>query len=152
MTQALARHYHPARRVVRRTSPRLFPQDFDRFLEDLSGGFGLAPSALAPKPFAPVFEASELEDAYRVTAELPGVDSADLDVSVEDGVLSIQGHRGDAGDESEETERFERRIRFPGEVVEAETKATYKNGLLTVTVPKPAEVKPEVRSIPIETA
>jgi HSP20 family protein len=159
----LVRHPNPGRRFLR--------GDFDRLVDDLWSGFGLAPVAFAPPAgtgaapalpgFSPGFEAVELDDAYRVTADIPGVDPADVEVSVEDGVLTIRGQRH-YEDESEteaggvqkmsERGRFERRFRFPGDIVENEVKATHKHGVLTVTVPKPAEQKPEVRSIPVETA
>ena len=77
MTQTLVRRYHPARRPVPRTADRFATPGWDRLFDDLWSGFGLAPVAAAPRRFAPVFEATELEDAYRVTAELPGVDAAD---------------------------------------------------------------------------
>ena len=157
----LVRHQHPARRAVLRGSNRLYTHtpNWDRLMDDLWSGFGLAPLELAPHGFAPVFDAVELESEYRVTGELPGVDADDLDVTVEDGVLSIKGQRrlgsenpADANEASAAAEHFERRIRFTGEVVESAAKARYKNGLLTVTIPKPEELKPEVRSIPVETA
>ncbi len=150
---ALVRHYHPPRRVVRR--------DFDRIMDDLWGGFGLAPAVFTPQDdFLPTFDAVELENEYRVTAEIPGVEPADLEVAVEDGVLTIRGRRHYEEETPEDGEvtrvdergRFERRIRFPGEIVEGDVKAVCKNGVLTVTIPKPKEVKPEVRSIPVETA
>ena len=104
-----------------------------------------------------------------MTAEIPGVDAKDLDVSVDGGVLLIKGRRrtpevesasGEASSsatnatkkELEAQERFERRLRFPSEIAEGEVTASYKNGVLTVTVPKLAEAEPEVRAIPIETA
>ena len=85
-------------------------------------------------------------------------------------MLTVRGHRqfGEGkgekeGKEEKESEagglsrvdergRFERRIRFPAEIVEDAVKASYKHGVLTVAIPKPEEVKPEVRTIPIETA
>jgi HSP20 family protein len=150
----LVRHI-PARRA-RHVPARFFTRDFDRLMDDLWSGFGVAPVAFEPRRFAPVVEAVELDREYRVTAELPGVDAADLEGTVEAGVLTIQARRhfesaNDAG-EAEAIERFERRIRLPGEIVESEAKATFKNGLLTVSVPKPEEAKPEARSIPVETA
>ena len=140
-------------------------RDFDRMVDDLWSGFGLTPVAFArpaqTEAFAPSFEAVELENEYKVTAEIPGVDPADVEVTVEDGVLTIRGHRR-YEDESETEEggvqrvsergRFERRLRFPADIVENAVKATHKHGVLTVTVPKPEEVKPEVRAIPVETA
>ncbi len=158
------------RQPVRRPR-RVVQGDFDRLVDDLFSGFGLAPVAFAPtaaasgpRSFAPAFDAMELEDEYRVTADIPGVDPADVEVSVEDGVLHIQGqrHYTDEGDESRtedgavsrisERGRFERHIRFPGDIVESGVKAVHRHGVLTVTVPKPVESKPEVRSIPVETA
>jgi HSP20 family protein len=156
----LVRYPAPARRAHLR--------DFDRMVDELWSGFGLTPVAFAPaarpgqpEAFNPSFDAVELEKEYRVTAEIPGVDPADVEVTVEDGVLTIKGQRH-FDDESETEEggvqrlsergRFERRIRFPGEIVENGVKATHKHGVLTVTVPKPEEVKPEVRAIPVETA
>ena len=152
MTQAtLVRRYHPARRVLMRGSRHPFSHLGARLLGDLENGPGLA-----PQRYAPAFEAIELENEYRVTAELPGVDADDLDVTVENGVLTVKGQRRfedpDSSEDDEERGRFERSIRFPGDVVENDARASYKNGLLTVTVPKPEEVKPEVRSIPVETA
>ena len=154
---SLVRQPRPARRVIRR--------DFDKLVDDLWGGFGLAPVAFAPSlptdEFRPTFEAVELEDEYRVTADLPGVEPADIEVTVEDGVLSIKGQRHyESETETEEGAvtrvdergRFERRIRFPGEIAEADVKATCKHGVLTVSIPKPEEVKPEVKAIPVETA
>ncbi len=150
--------------LVRLPQPagRVFRRDFDRLMDDLWGGFGLAPVAFAPQTgLTPSFDAVELENEYRVTADLPGVEPAELEVSVEDGVLSIKGHRH-FEDENENEEgsvtrveelgRFERRIRFPGEIVEDDVKASYKHGVLRVKIPKPEEIKPEVRSIPVETS
>ena len=96
-------HRQPARRLVRR--------DFDRLMDDLWSGFGLAPLAPgAPRTVArngspgspsgegesearytPRLDAVELEDEYRVTAELPGVDAKDFDVTVEEIVGNSHG-------------------------------------------------------------
>jgi len=149
----LARYHNPARRVVRR--------DFDRIMDDLWSGFGIAPLALGARSNSlPAFEAVELETEYCVSADIPGVEPENLEVAVEDGVLTIKGRRHDleeapgeeGGVRSEERGGFERRIRFPGEIVEGEVRARYKNGVLRVTIPKPEEVKPEARSVPVETA
>lgn len=155
--------------VIRRPSPaRAGWRDFDRLMDDLWSGFGLAPVAFAPAgpdaergAFSPRFEAVELENEYRVTAEMPGVDPADVEVTVDGGVLSVKGHRvvEEEGEAEQggvqrvsERGRFERRIRFPGDIVESEVKATHRHGVLTVSLPKPRETKPEVRAIPVETA
>ncbi len=124
-----------------------------------------------PRRFSPRLEARELETEYRVTAEVPGVDAKDLTVGVDGGVLTISGQRrygeveaatpaspesADEGGKSTDAVagegRFERRLRFPGEIVEADVTASYKNGVLTVTVPKLLEADVPVRNIPVETA
>ena len=146
--------------------------DFDRLVNELWSGFGLAPVAFAPAgqrevAFRPGFDAVGLEKEYRVSADLPGVDPADLEVTVEDGVLHVKGRRRfeevveqDAAQESEpgrvsridERGRFERRFRFPSDIVENEVKATFRNGVLTVKIPKHEAAAAEVRTIPVETA
>lgn len=110
--------------------------------------------------FTPRLQADESENEYVITAELPGVDAADLDVSIEDGVLTLAGVRklsGWAEDQSEDEQAkrstsFTRRVRFNGEIDEAAVSARYRNGLLTVTVPKPKAPEPVVKTIPIEVA
>lgn len=136
-------------------------RDLSRLVNEFVAGFGLPPYALAPERklrFAPVVEAVELPDAYRIRAELPGVDATDLEVLVEEGRVTIKGQRrfeADAGAEAGaegDVERFERRLRFADEIEDGAVKAVYKNGLLTVTVPKREEVKPEARRIAVASA
>lgn len=168
----LVRYPRPARRIVRRGPGSAVPLDFDRIgfnrvFDDLWGGFGLAPVVFpvrsdVPPSFDPRFEAEELETEYRISADMPGVEPSDLEVSVEDGVLIVKGRRHYEDETSEDGEvarleergRFERRIRFPGDIVEGDVKASLKHGVLKVTIPKPEEAKAEaeVRSIPVETA
>ena len=102
--------------------------------------------------------AVESENGYVITAELPGVEQTDLGVSVEDGVLHLSGLRRSAGwsedlsDEDKEKleSRFERRFRFNRDIDEGAVKAQYRNGLLSITVPKAEPPKPEVKTIPVE--
>jgi len=110
--------------------------------------------------FEPRIQAVESENEYVITAELPGVEAADLEVVVEEGLLTLRGMRkgpGWSADLSEEDRarhvaRFTRRIRFNGEIDEAEVTARYRDGLLTVKVPKARPPQPEVRTIPVEVA
>lgn len=110
--------------------------------------------------FEPRVQAVENEREYVVSAELPGVETEDLQVVVEDGVLSVTGLRkgphwsADLPDEerSRHEARFTRRIRFNGEIDDAGVSARYRNGLLTVSVPKARPPEPEVRTIPVEVA
>lgn len=108
--------------------------------------------------FEPRIQAVEGENEYRITAELPGVEQEDLFVEVEDGVLTLKGLRKRSGWSAELSEdeqarhvvRFTRRIRLGGEIDEAAVAARYRNGLLTVTVPKARAPENEVRTIPVE--
>jgi HSP20 family protein len=157
--------------VHRPSTRRPTVRHFDRWLDDLWGGFGAAPLSLAESAFLPTrsklarvgrsypqLDAQEFEAEYRVTAELPGVDGADLEVTVDGGVLCIKGRRcdpqaeTDAEPSAEADDRFERRLRFPVAIAEDEVTASCKNGMLRVTVPKLVEPEPEVRTIPVEVA
>lgn len=126
----------------------------------------LSPSGrAAARAFVPQLDAVEDDDAFRITAEVPGVAEADLSVEIEEGVLTLKGEKKSylASDpEEKSTARlhrvetrygaFERRLRFNAEVDAAAVKASYRNGVLTIVVPKVAEAAPEVRTIPVENA
>lgn len=149
--------------TVIRTTPRFraasLLREADRALE-LARRMGHRPeSALRVHTgFVPGVEAIENENAYVITAELPGVESADLGVSLEEGVLTITGQRKGPGwsEEASEEEKskhsvhFTRRFRFNREIDESAVQAKYRNGLLSVTVPKQVPPAPEVRTIPVE--
>ena len=82
----------------------LFPSAF--------GLYGQRQSAAVPSPpvWAPALDIAERKDAYLVTVELPGVEADDLDITLEDGLLTIQGERQFTSDSSEQQfHRVERR-------------------------------------------
>jgi HSP20 family protein len=97
--------------------------------------------------WAPALDISERKDAYLVTAELPGVDVDDLEITLEDGLLTIQGERHFAHDSSEQhfhrVERrygaFRRSITLPAHVMAEGIEATADNGVLQILVPKMEE-------------
>ena len=96
-------------------------------------------------------DVAENEDGYIVKATLPGINVDDLDITLEDGVLSLKGEfKADAERENERyhvRERqmgsFSRRVRFPMMVNGDAVKATYKDGILTLEIPKAEVVKPK---------
>jgi len=106
--------------------------------------------------WAPTVDIYETEDSLVVEAELPGVDAKDIDVSVDEGVLSLKGERKLEKEVKEENyhrvERaygvFQRSIRLPFDVDADAIKANYDSGVLKVSVPKGELKKP--KSIPIE--
>lgn len=138
----------------------------DLFSELWSAPFFSGNAAAAVQGFVPRIDAVETEDEYRISAELPGLEEKDFSVELEDGVLTIKGEKRshvETGDEGEgegggyrriesSWGRFERRMRFDAPIDEENVKASYKNGVLTVVVPKPAEQRPQARQIAVESS
>jgi HSP20 family protein len=101
--------------------------------------------------WAPALDISERKDAYLVTVELPGVEADDLQVTLEDGLLTIQGERHFAHDSSEQqfhrVERrygaFRRSITLPAHVMAEGIEASVDNGVVQILVPKVEEAKPK---------
>ncbi|RMH44086.1 MAG: Hsp20/alpha crystallin family protein [Alphaproteobacteria bacterium] len=95
---------------------------------------------------SPASEASSNDEAYTIRIELPGVEEKDVDISVENGLLTVKGEkrfeREDKGDTWYFSERqygaFARSFRLPDDVDEDAIKATMKDGVLTITVPRRA--------------
>src|SRR5919201_1563511 len=100
--------------------------------------------------WAPALDISERKDAYLVTVELPGVEADDLQLTLEDGLMTIQGERYFAHDSSEQqSHRVERRygafrrsITLPTHVLAEGIEATVDNGVLQILVPKTEEATP----------
>jgi HSP20 family protein len=99
--------------------------------------------------WAPALDISERKDAYLVTVELPGIEADDLEITFEDGLLTIQGERHLAHDSSEQqfhrVERrygaFRRAITLPAQVEAEQIEASFDNGVLQIVVPKMEEAK-----------
>jgi HSP20 family protein len=101
--------------------------------------------------WAPALDISERKDAYLVMVELPGVEVDDLEITLEDGLLTIQGERQFAHDSSEQqfhrVERsygaFRRSITLPDHVMGDGIEATVDNGVLQILVPKMEQSTPK---------
>lgn len=107
---------------------------------------------------APASEASADDKLYRIAIELPGVAETDIDVTVDDGVVTVKGEKKTSREEKGETwyfsERqfgsFSRSFRLPADADEAKVEAVLKDGVLTLTVPKAGpEASAKVRKIAI---
>jgi len=100
--------------------------------------------------FEPVTDMAETEDAYEVTVELPGLKSEDFNVEIKEGDLWITGHKKDEREEKganfHRVERqygeFRRAIPLEGPVDPEKVEAHYKDGVLTIHVPKTEAAKP----------
>jgi len=106
-------------------------------------------AGIAKAAWAPALDITERKDAYLVTLELPGVGIDDLEITFQDGLLTIQGERHDAHNSSEEkVHRIERRygpflrsITLPTHVMADAIEASTQDGVLQILVPKAAEVQ-----------
>lgn len=139
----------------------LFGNDFDQVFGPLFGR-NRAPQAEQTEGDAPVavltprIDVAETDDAIELTAELPGVEESDVDVSVLEGVLTLSGEKKstrESNDGVRVVERrygsFKRSFRLADNIDAEKISATFKNGVLTLTLPKVPETKPEPRKIAI---
>lgn len=147
----------------RGSDSRVGRRDADSLFDDFFGWPTLMPSLFVGetrRAFVPEIDVTESDEAYTVTAELAGLSQDDFEVEVEDGVLALKGEKQSQHEESEDgvrrvesrSGRFERRIRFNTPIAEGEVAARYRDGVLTITVPRREESRPETRAVPIETA
>lgn len=127
-----------------------FRQEMDRMFDDFfGGGFGLTPFSGGGfmesfGDFSPRVDVTENEKEVRITAELPGLEEKDIDVSLNNDTLTIRGEKKaekeDKGDNYYRMERsygsFHRSIPLPTEVNSDQCDATFKNGVLQITLPK----------------
>ena len=101
--------------------------------------------------WSPALDLYQSNDNVIAVVELPGMRKEDIEISLHDGTVTISGERkrenSSDGDKAERTERyigtFRRSIALPTRVDAGKVSATYRDGILTVTLPKAEEVKPK---------
>jgi HSP20 family protein len=131
----------------------------DRIRQMLEGTLSLEP--IQTVGWMPAVDIVEKPEALLVTAELPGMIAKDVDVSVDDGVLTISGEKEEEkkeGEENTEFYLFERRygsfrrsFTLPNAVDVDKISAEFDNGLLKVTLPKTENVKAKGKKISVST-
>ena len=136
-----------------------FRSEMDRLFDDFFSASGL-PSMLRDESgrLTPRMEIAETEQAYEVTAELPGVKESDVDVSFADGVLTISGEKKSEneakGNGWVRSERaygsFRRSLALPPDVDPERIDASFRDGVLKVTAAKSAEAANSPRKIPVK--
>lgn len=141
--------------VEKSQSPGFWPalQDPFRLLADPFRALG---TRLADW-LAPASEASSDDGAYRIAIELPGVEDKDIELTVDEGVVTVKGEKRSSREEKGETwyfsERqygaFSRSFRLPADADAGAVKADLKDGVLTVTVPRKAPAQPKARKVEI---
>ena len=101
-------------------------------------------SAPGPAGWRPPVDLHETADEYVITAELPGIPADQVELTCQDGMLRISGEKKEEREENERGYRlsersygsFERRIELPPGADEDKISAAYKDGVLTITIPK----------------
>ena len=125
-------------------------QEIDRLFEGFSRGF----SGFPGRELMPSMDLSETDKEIEITAELPGLEEKDVGIELANGVLAIKGEKRVETEDKDRLfseryyGRFERRI--PVDDIEADkVNASFKSGVLTVTLPKSAKAQEKVKRIAI---
>jgi HSP20 family protein len=120
--------------------------------------FGRGTQMASPeRAWAPAMDMYETKDELVLAAELPGVNEKDVHLSITGDVLTIRGERSSSADTSQHAQyrgerwfgRFERAVTLPIQIQADKVKATYRDGVLTVKLPKAEEMKPKEIKIDI---
>lgn len=128
-----------------------FPPFFGRRMFDLDPfrGFDVPPAGV--NLLSPRVDLTEADGTFELTAELPGMDENDIEVTIDSDMLTIKGEKTEEHAEKEKnyhlTERrygaFQRSFRLPPNVDTAAIKADFDKGVLKITMPKTEESKPK---------
>jgi HSP20 family protein len=142
-----------------------FRREMDRMFDDFFNNFGFGSRSLRPlsgswQGVTPTVDVAETDRELVVTAELPGLDQKDFEVTLAGDVLTIKGEKK-AEQEQKEGDHyymerrfgaFSRSVRLPFEVKDEKVEAKYDKGVLTIRVPKPTEAQKSVRRIEVRAA
>jgi HSP20 family protein len=138
-------------------------REVDRLFDDFGGGawprslFESLPTSWRAFGTFPATDIVEKDGSYELTAELPGLGEKDIEVVAANGILTIKGEKKQETEEKKKgyylSERrygaFERRFPLPEGVDPDRIEATFKKGVLTITVPKSAEAQPAAKRIEV---
>ncbi len=146
--------------VRRQANPlATFRQEMDKLMDDFFTGFDLRGFSTRPERFMPQIDVVDSEKEVRVSAELPGMDEKDIDVSLTAEALTIRGEKKEETEEKGKgyyrSERsygsFSRTIPLPVEIDTDKIEASFKKGVLTVKLPKTKEALRGTRKIAVKT-
>ena len=124
-------------------------EEMDRMFDRFFGSSLLEDVDTTPTVWSPDVDIAETKDAFVVTVELPGLNKKDIHVRYKDGMLTIEGERKREKEEKDvnyyrverQYGKFCRSFHLPAEVKEDKIEASYKDGVLTVRLPKSEEAK-----------
>lgn len=140
--------WHPGKDVINLRT------ELDKVFGDL---FGLSTDSTFDS-WAPAVDIAENENEFIVKAEIPGLKQEDIKVTLKNDALTISGEKQQEKEDKHKNyhriERsygsFNRSFYLPSKVVEEKIKATYKNGLLEIVIPKSEETKPKEIAIDVK--
>lgn len=139
----------PTRRDASTSAPALqnIQSTMNRLFDEALGDF-FGPTRSRAMGWAPPVEIYETDNEIVLVSEVPGIDRKDIQISFENGQLTISGQRKPADDKGRNYHRnerfygaFERTFQFPGSVDGEKIEATLKEGMLRVSIPKKEEAK-----------
>ncbi len=145
-------NFSPLERFQRRMND-LFDDFFIDWDNDLP-----STDTLASSKFMPSLDVREDEKNVYVDAELPGLDKSDINIEIKNNVLTISGEKKNETKEENKTSRriersygyFERSVSIDSDVEEEKIKASYKNGVLSIEIPKKKGAESKKRKIQIQ--
>ncbi|MHA1150420.1 MAG: Hsp20/alpha crystallin family protein [Promethearchaeota archaeon] len=161
---------------VRRENPFSLFQQMDRLFDELNSSFwndwmwpfsrrAYRPLSLVIQEDEPLFRTplsniTETDDAYEISAEMPGLDKGDIEISIHDGTLEIKGEMQEERKEKSKDGEYVRRecrsssyyraFALPEHIDEDNIEANLDKGVLNVKIPKVEPPKPEVKKIKVK--
>jgi HSP20 family protein len=116
-------------------------EEMDRAFQSSFGSF-FQPFAASER--TPALDVHQDKDQFTVVVELPGMKKEEIEITLDNSVLTIAGERKQEGNEQEvRSTKFQRSVTLPIAVATDKITATYENGLLQVVLPKAEEAKPK---------
>ncbi len=143
-----------------RVSNRPWRSPFDNLFDAFFGEDSRLPVLAGSAAFAPRIDVKEDDVSYEISVELPGLEEKDIEITVDDGTLVLRGEKSGASEEKEGKYfrqeriygRFERAFHLPDGVEAEKIEAKFKNGVLSLHLPKKEEAKKVVRQVEVKTA
>lgn len=136
----------------------LLRREMDSLFDNFFRGLDMEPFESRFSAFTPKVDVTESDKEIKVSAELPGMDEKDIEVSLQNDMLTIKGEKNaekeDKGKDYYRMERsygsFSRTISLPVEVETDKVEAMFKNGVLSITLPKTARAVAETKKIAVK--
>jgi HSP20 family protein len=125
----------------------LFRKDVNNLFNDF---FSFHPTSLFENEWLPSVDVKEKDHAISIIADIPGLSEKEIEVTIEKNVLTISGEKKEEKKEENKDQRyilserrfgsFRRSIHLPGNIIQDQIKAEYKNGVLNIEIPKDVDV------------